>query len=117
MLSQSDQIIGKQKAGDVLSAVGQRLARLSRMMIREMFVRERRRTAAPIRPNSSLELIEALTALGNYLFAAQRQFENRREMLGEALRASLGQYERAAECLRGLRDLVLREGSNNDDRS
>jgi len=63
------------------------------------------------------ELIEALTALGNYLFAAQRQFENRREMLGEALRASLGQYERAAECLRGLRDLVLREGSNNDDRS
>jgi phosphoglycerate-specific signal transduction histidine kinase len=63
------------------------------------------------------ELIEALTALGNYLFAAQRQFENRREMLGEALRASLGQYERAGECLRGLRDLVLREGSKNDDRS
>jgi len=63
------------------------------------------------------ELIEALTALGNYLAAAQLQFENRREMLGEALRASLDQYERAAECLRGLRDLVLREDSNHHDRA
>jgi hypothetical protein len=52
------------------------------------------------------ELAEALTALGNYLAAAQRQFENRQAALGEALRASLGQYERAAECLRRLRELV-----------
>jgi len=62
------------------------------------------------------ELIEALTALGNYLAAAQRQFEHRREGLGESLRASLGQYERAAECVRGLHDLVLRERSKSDGR-
>jgi hypothetical protein len=63
------------------------------------------------------ELIEALTALGNYLAVAERQFENQQEVLGEALRGSLGQYERAVECLRRLRDLVLPDGSKNDDRS
>jgi hypothetical protein len=63
------------------------------------------------------ELIEAMTALGNYLAAAQRQFDNRQAVLGEALRASLDQYERAAECLRRLRDLVYRESPKNDDRS
>ncbi len=63
------------------------------------------------------ELIEALTALGNYLLVAQRQLESQQEMLGEALRASLAQYERAAECLRRLRDLALREGCKDDDRS
>jgi len=62
------------------------------------------------------ELIEALTALGNYLAAAQHEFGGRQEALGEALRQSVGQYERAAECLRGLRDLVLREDSNHHDR-
>jgi phosphoglycerate-specific signal transduction histidine kinase len=55
------------------------------------------------------ELTEALTALGNYLEAAQRQFENRQEVLGETLRASLGQYERVAECLHRLRTLIYRE--------
>jgi hypothetical protein len=63
------------------------------------------------------ELIEALTALGNYLAAAQRQLEPPGEVLGAALRASLGQYERAVECLRRLHDFVLREGSKNDDPS
>jgi hypothetical protein len=56
------------------------------------------------------ELIEALTALGNYLAAAQHQFAGRQEALGEALRQSVGQYERAAECLRRLRGHLLREG-------
>ena len=63
------------------------------------------------------ELAEALTALGNYLEAVQRQFENRQEVLGEALRASLGQYERAAECLRRLRDLIVRDAPKSDNRS
>jgi hypothetical protein len=63
------------------------------------------------------ELIEALTALGNYLTAAQRQFEHRQEALGEALRGSLGQYERAVECLHRLRELVGHERCKNDDRS
>ena len=56
------------------------------------------------------ELIEALTALGNYLAAAQRAFANQQDALGEALRQSVGQYERAAECLRRLRGHLLREG-------
>jgi hypothetical protein len=56
------------------------------------------------------ELIEALTALGNYLEAAQHEFANQRGALGEALRQSIGQYERAAECVRRLRGHLMREG-------
>ncbi len=63
------------------------------------------------------ELVEALTTLGNYLEAAHRQFEHRQQELGEALRASLGQYDRAVECLCRLRALFLREGFTTDDRS
>jgi hypothetical protein len=63
------------------------------------------------------ELIEALTALGNYLAAAQRQFEHRQEVLGEALRGSLSQYERAVECLQRFRELVGQEHSENGGRS
>jgi hypothetical protein len=63
------------------------------------------------------ELTEALTALGNYLEVVQRQFENRQEVLGEALRASLGQYERAAECLRRLGNLIVRDAPKSDNRS
>ena len=61
------------------------------------------------------ELIEVLTALGNYLAAAQREFENQREVLGATLEASLGQYERAAECVRRLRNLVLSRRHPNDN--
>jgi phosphoglycerate-specific signal transduction histidine kinase len=60
------------------------------------------------------ELIEALTALGNYLAAAQRAFANQQDALGEALRQSVGQFERVAECVRRLRG-HLREGSDNDN--
>jgi phosphoglycerate-specific signal transduction histidine kinase len=62
------------------------------------------------------ELIEALTALGNYLAAAQRDVENQRGVLGEALQGSLSQYQRAAECIRRLRHLFLRDSRSNDDR-
>jgi hypothetical protein len=66
------------------------------------------------------ETTEALTALGNYLEVAQHEFQNQpglmREALGDALRESLGQYERAAGCIRRLRELLLREGPSNDDR-
>jgi hypothetical protein len=62
------------------------------------------------------ELIEALTALGNYLAAAQRDFENQRGVLGEALQGSLSQCQRAAECIRGCRHLFLRDSRSNHDR-
>ncbi len=61
------------------------------------------------------ELIEALTALGNYLATARRAFENQQEVLGEALRAGLAQNERAIVCLRRFRELLLRERPGNDD--
>jgi hypothetical protein len=60
------------------------------------------------------ELIEALTALGSYLATAHRAFENQQEVLGEALRASLAQNERAILCLRRLRELLLRERPSNE---
>ena len=67
------------------------------------------------------ELTEAFTALGNYLAAARHEFENQPgpmpEALGEALRKSLGQHARAAECIRRLRKLFLLEGESNGDRS
>ncbi len=65
------------------------------------------------------EMIEALTALGNYLGAAQRKFkqqpEPRPEGLREALKKSLGQHERASETVRRLNDLRRREAAPNDD--
>lgn len=65
------------------------------------------------------ELIEALTALGNYLAAAHREFEKqpceRQEALSGALRKSVSQYDRAAECLRRLRQLLLRDRRSNAD--
>jgi phosphoglycerate-specific signal transduction histidine kinase len=57
------------------------------------------------------EAIEALTALGNYLTVAQHEFENQpgliEDTLGEALRKSLDQYERAVKAVRRLRQLAL----------
>jgi hypothetical protein len=38
------------------------------------------------------------------------------EVLGEALRKSLGQFERAAESVRQLRQLLLPDHPNKDDR-
>lgn len=65
------------------------------------------------------ELIEALTAIGNYLTAANHIFgaEPRPtpETLGEALEKSLAQFERANEATRGLRDLFRRESTTHDD--
>ena len=63
------------------------------------------------------ELIEALTALGNYLAAAHREFENRENVLGEALRESLSQHERAAEAARRLRELVFGGSPGHEDRA
>jgi hypothetical protein len=64
------------------------------------------------------ELSEALTALGNYLAAAQREFEvypgPMQEVLAEALRGGLTQYERAAEAVRQLRGRLFRDGRNDD---
>jgi len=55
------------------------------------------------------ELIEALTALGNYLAAAQRELENqpalKQEVVEEAIRKSLSQYDRASEATRRLQAL------------
>jgi len=65
------------------------------------------------------EMTEALTALGNYLAVAQHECEKAwvmHEMLGEALRKSLGQFERAAESVRQLRQLLLPDHPNKDDR-
>ncbi len=55
------------------------------------------------------ELIEALTALGNYLAAVQREMENqpalKQEVFEEAIRKSVAQYDRASEAVRRLRAL------------
>lgn len=65
------------------------------------------------------ELSEALTALGNYLAAARREFEVHpgpmQEVLGEALRGGLSQYERAAEAVRRLRTRLFRDGRQGVD--
>jgi hypothetical protein len=65
------------------------------------------------------EVTEALTALGNYLDVAHRKFkdqpEPRQEDLGEALKKSLGQYERAAEAVRRLSDIFRREAARNNN--
>ena len=64
-------------------------------------------------------MTEALTALGNYLAVAQHEVEKAwimHEVLSEALRKSLGQFERAAESVRRLRQLLLPDHPNKDDR-
>ena len=65
------------------------------------------------------ELIEALTAIGNYVTAANPIFgaEPRptQETLGEALAKSLAQFERANEAARRLRDLFRRESTTHDE--
>jgi hypothetical protein len=66
------------------------------------------------------ELIEATTALGNYLEAAHREFMRRPgltdEVFDKALRGGLDQYERAAEALHQLSQRFLREGPGKSDR-
>jgi hypothetical protein len=65
------------------------------------------------------EVSEALTALGNYLAVAHRKFEEqpepRQEGLGEALKKSLGQQERASEAVRQLNNILRREAARNAD--
>jgi hypothetical protein len=82
---------------------------------REMPINRRDEKAALVR-----ELIEALTALGNYLTAAHHEFDKQPgpvgEMLGEAIEKSLGQYERASNCVRRLRQFVLRGGAGDNNR-
>ena len=64
-------------------------------------------------------VIEALTALGNYLAAARDKFAARSvfdpDGLGEALEKSFGQYERAREAASRLRDLMQRSCTSNDN--
>ena len=66
------------------------------------------------------ELIEALTAAGNYLTAANHISGAERwpahEPLGEALEKSLVQFERANEAVRRLRDFFRRQNATNHDR-
>jgi hypothetical protein len=63
------------------------------------------------------ELIDALTAVGNYLAAANRLFERGSQLrLGEVLAKGLGQSERASEATRRLRKLLNR-GRVPDDQS
>jgi hypothetical protein len=65
------------------------------------------------------ELIEALTAAGNYLTAANYIFGAERwsahEPLGEALEKSLVQFERANEAVCRLRDFFRRQNATNHD--
>jgi hypothetical protein len=65
------------------------------------------------------ELIEALTASGNYLTAANRIFGSEarpaQETLGEALEKSLAQFERASEAARRLRNLFLHKNATEDN--
>ena len=55
------------------------------------------------------ELIEALTALGNYLAAAQRELENqpalKQKVFERVICHSLIQYDRAVEAIRQLQTL------------
>ena len=59
------------------------------------------------------ELVEAVTALGNYLAVVQRELDDppepRSERLVEALAKSRGQHERASRAIRRLSDLLRRE--------
>ena len=81
------------------------------------------REALTTRGNEKVTLLrettEALTALGNYLMAAHHEFEKHpglmQEVLGEALRHSLGQYERAAEAIRRLHKIALREDLSHNE--
>ena len=66
------------------------------------------------------QIAEALTALGNYLAVANRIIEERPGLadshLDEAVKKSLGQYERATEAVRRLRDLARRDSAGDDGR-
>ena len=64
------------------------------------------------------ELMEALTAVGNYLAVANRILAGETtpatERLGDVLDKSMGQYERAANAARQLHKLYV-HGSGDDD--
>jgi len=64
------------------------------------------------------ELVEALTAIGNYLAAVKRILADGpappAERLGDVLDKSMGQYERAAKAARRLHRLTVC-GSEDDD--
>ena len=68
------------------------------------------REAASSRTDSGIvllhELVEALTALGNYLAVIQQEMERqptlKQGVLEEAVRKSLSQYGRASEAIRRL---------------
>ena len=64
------------------------------------------------------ELVEALTAVTNYLEAANHVLGLERrpgqETLGETIERGLGQVERANEAARRLRELFRREAADDD---
>ena len=70
------------------------------------------RSSADTAPALLRELIEALTALGNYLALADNltaeSTDSLPERLGDAIEKSIAQYERAARSARRLRDLYGR---------
>ena len=72
------------------------------------------KTGGPVR-----ELVEALTAIGNYLAAANRILADGRtpepELLAGVLDKSMGQYERAANAARRLHKLLRAMESGDDD--
>ena len=67
--------------------------------------------ASPEAVALSHELVEALTATGNYLSAATRllagELRSPEDKLGDALAKSLTQFARAAEAVRHLRAAIL----------
>jgi hypothetical protein len=64
------------------------------------------------------ELIEALTAVGNYLAAANRIVGGEprlpQDSIGEALEKGVGQFERASEAVCRLHTLLLSESRTGD---
>jgi hypothetical protein len=72
------------------------------------------KTGGPVR-----ELVEALTAIGNYLAVANRILADgttpATEPLGDVLDKSMGQYERAANAARQLNKLLRAMESGDDD--
>lgn len=67
------------------------------------------------------ELIEALSAAGNFLAAANHVVSavpgDARGTLAEALEKSTIQFQRANEAVRKLRDLIRADTSNNESRT
>jgi hypothetical protein len=72
------------------------------------------KTGGPVR-----ELVEALTAIGNYLAVANRILADgttpATEPLSDVLDKSMGQYERAANAARQLNKLLRAMESGDDD--